>query len=119
MMTRSLLEREEIIPLLSWLNTFKSKDMLGDPEFKIQPEDIPVLLNDAEIQILIDEYKNNLGKSMGEWMSNCLENEKTEWKTPNGCPDRDGNSKYFTSMPVILNEMMDEHLKLAKSVSDD
>lgn len=112
------LEVAEIIPLLSWINAYKSEEMLLCPDLKIDVNDIENLLEPCEVDQLIQNYTEKTSKNLNEWMNNILKSDTEDWSADKK-PDSDGLGYYFTSLPVILFEMIEEHLQLAKSISTE
>lgn len=58
-------------------------------------------------------------KNYEDWMTKTVETEKQEWLL-DSLPDHDGQEKYYhTSAPVIIFQMIDQHLQVAKTIHSE
>lgn len=56
-------------------------------------------------------------KNYEEWMAKTLETEKEDWLRDN--PDHDGQDEYQTSAPVIIFQMIDQHLQVTNTIHSE
>jgi len=112
------LEGSEIIPMLSWLNIYKSHEMLLHPDLEVDVAKIPDLLEANEVEELIQRYLDTTRDNMTEWMKNSLTSDKVDWFKEKE-PESDGEGYYHTSLPVIVFQMIEEHLQVANTISDE
>lgn len=58
-------------------------------------------------------------KNYQDWMTKALETEKSEWTT-DSLPEQDDTDKcYHTSGPVIIFQMIDQHLQVTNTIHSD
>ncbi|KAJ8984485.1 hypothetical protein NQ317_006145 [Molorchus minor] len=111
------LEGNEYVTILSWImKTYKSKELLSHPDLIEHTEKLPSLLPEAVLNRLEGEYLRNIEQNYMEWMENTLKSEKDEWRS-NIEPHLDSYSR--TAAPVIIFQMIDQNLQVAKTISDE
>ncbi|CAB4069632.1 EXOC3 [Lepeophtheirus salmonis] len=64
------------------------------------------------------EYLNNIEDNYKNWMRNSLAQEVQDWKRRED-PDLDIDQCYHTSAPIIIYQMIDEHLQVAATISPE
>lgn len=57
-------------------------------------------------------------KNYQDWMTKTVETEKAEWTT-NTLPEDDTEKYYHTSGPVIIFQMIDQHLQVTNTIHSD
>nr|XP_023016635.1 exocyst complex component 3 [Leptinotarsa decemlineata] len=111
------LKGNEYVTILSWvMKTYKSKDMLGHPDLVAHTENLPSLLPPLVTDRLEGEYLKNIEANYNEWMQNTLKSEKEEWRS-NTEPHLESYSR--TAAPIIIFQMIDQNLQVAKTISED
>ncbi|KAG5899460.1 hypothetical protein JTB14_015313 [Gonioctena quinquepunctata] len=111
------LRGNEYVTLLSWvMKTYKSKDMLGHSDLIVHTENLPSLLPHLVTDRLEGEYLRNIENNYTEWMQNTLKSEKEEWRS-NTEPHLESYSR--TAAPIIIFQMIDQNLQVAKTISED
>ncbi|UXI20538.1 epidermal retinol dehydrogenase 2-like [Sarcoptes scabiei] len=116
----SSLEGNEYITLLNWLNAYEGPDLLGHPDlrFSLKDEDLNPLLTDEIIEDIVTKYLQTAEKNYKEWLANTIRHESKDWNT-NNHPEADNSGHYQTTTPVIVFQMIDQHLQVASTVSVD
>ncbi|KAJ8947090.1 hypothetical protein NQ318_002448 [Aromia moschata] len=110
------LEGNEYVTILSWImKTYMSNDLLGHPDLTEHTAKLPSLLPEAVLDRLEGEYLKNIEQNYTEWMQNTLKSEKEEWRS-NMEPHLDSYSR--TAAPIIIFQMIDQNLQVAKTISD-
>ncbi|XP_056646544.1 exocyst complex component 3 isoform X1 [Diorhabda sublineata] len=111
------LKGNEYVTMLSWvLKTYKSTDMLGHPDLAVYTENLSPLLPQAVLDRLEGDYLKNIESNYMEWMQNTLKSEKEEWKSQTE-PHLESYSR--TAAPIIIFQMIDQNLQVAKTISED
>ncbi|CAG9855139.1 unnamed protein product [Phyllotreta striolata] len=111
------LEGNEYVTMLSWvLRTYKSKDMLGHPDLAASTENLRELLPKTVLDELEGKYMKNIENNYKEWMQNTLKSEKEEWRS-NTEPFSESYSR--TPAPIIIFQMIDQNLQVAKTISEE
>ncbi|KAH7636787.1 exocyst complex component Sec6 isoform X2 [Dermatophagoides farinae] len=116
----STLEGNEYITLLNWLNAYEGTELLGHPDlrFSLKDDCLPPLLTDEIIEDLMTKYLLTVEKNYKEWLANTIRHESKDWHT-NHHPEADNSGHYQTTTPVIVFQMIDQHLQVASIVSMD
>ncbi|KAH9364021.1 hypothetical protein HPB48_015352 [Haemaphysalis longicornis] len=71
-----------------------------------------------EVQQLIDKYLGTLVANYQDWLRNALQSDVKDWHR--ACePDVDSRGAYHTAAPMIVFQMVDQHLQVAKTVGPD
>ena len=97
------LEGNEYVSLLQWiLQVYPSKQLLGNDQLDLEPDLIPSILSEEEVEELIDVYLTNMSENYAAWMNNTIKQEQEEWLGDTK-PEEDLNSCYYTSTPVLIN----------------
>lgn len=110
------LEGNEYVSLLSWvMNTYPGVELMSHPDLRVDVQNvIGSLLRPEQLQSLESEYLRNMQKNYQEWMTKAYETEKQEWFSDNP-PDQD-EQFYNTSAPVIIFQMIDQHLQVTNTI---
>lgn len=112
------LEGNEYITVLGWLTTYNGADFLGDPELNVDSEALGPLLSREDVQKLIGKYLRTLEGNYQGWLKNALDADVKDWHRE--CePDVDNRGCYHTAGPMIVFQMVDQHLHVAKTVGPD
>ncbi|CAG9828815.1 unnamed protein product [Diabrotica balteata] len=111
------LKGNEYVTMLSWvLKTYQANDMLGHPDLAVYTEKLSPLLPQAVLDRLEGDYMKNIESNYIEWMQNTLKSEKEEWRS-NTEPHLESYSR--TAAPIIIFQMIDQNLQVAKTISED
>ncbi|XP_060526031.1 exocyst complex component 3 [Cylas formicarius] len=111
------LEGNEYVSLLSWvLTAYHSKDLLGHPDLVEHTVKLGPVLPQEVVNTLETNYLKNIENNYTEWMQNTLKSEKEEWRSETA-PDSDMYSR--TSAPIIIFEMINQNLDVAKTITED
>lgn len=109
------LEGNEFVTLLEWLNNYHGPDLLGHPDLKMDPQKMRPLLDNATVDSIIQHYLNFLKQNYEEWMKNALDTDIKDWYR-DVSPEADGDGYFNTVVPVIVFQMIDQNLQVAKTV---
>lgn len=115
------LEANEIVSLLTWvLNTYKSAEMMGDPELhseydinKLEP-----LLPQDVVDDLLSKYVKTFTANITGWLRKALETEKNDWQKETE-PEADQDGYYQTTLPAIVFQMFEQNLQVAAQIDGD
>ncbi|XP_043191620.1 exocyst complex component 3-like [Amphibalanus amphitrite] len=112
------LEGNEYFTLLSWTqNTYPGPELLGHPSLAISTKALPPLLDQHTVDTLIKEYVEKIETNYQSWLEKTVAQEVSDWRR-DVPPDADGDL-FQTAAPLIVFQMIDQNLQVAKSVSDD
>ncbi|XP_039265797.2 exocyst complex component 3-like isoform X1 [Styela clava] len=113
------LQGNEIISLLTWLNGYTGRELLGHPD--LQPEvdvnSLPQLLDDEVSDQLMMDYFVTTQRNMSEWTQKSLEQDSKDWRKEEE-PETDADGYYKTSLPVILFQMIKQTMQVAETISE-
>ncbi|KFD61843.1 hypothetical protein M514_12304 [Trichuris suis] len=115
------LEKNELIQLLSWLRTYCSKDMLGHPALNVDAARLVAdhpLLPRKTVTELINKFTSMTSADVSEWMGRTLTQELDDWYKGTA-PETDCYGAYYSSLPSILYQMIDDQMQLAKEISNE
>lgn len=112
------LEGNEFITLLTWLNSYDSPELMKDPELNFDTKDLGPLLENSVVEMLQDEFLKNKRKDIIEWSHNALKSDQQDWYKEK-LPDTDKDQYYNTPLALIIFDMVDQNLQVAKIVSVD
>ncbi|GFQ67491.1 exocyst complex component 3 [Trichonephila clavata] len=112
------LEDNEYISLLTWISGYGSAEMLGHPDLNIDVTKLSPLLEKTVIQSLVNQYLYNVKKNYRDWMKNALSTDVKDWTHPEG-PDEDESGYFHTQLPLIMYNMLDQHLQVAQTVNKE
>lgn len=113
------LEGNEYVSMLSWIkNTYFGPDLMKHPDLNIDISSVGPLLKPHVVNKLQQNYLDSMENNYKEWMQKTLETEKQDWysevppeENPDGC--------YQTAAPVIIFQMIDQNLQVAKTIGPD
>lgn len=111
------LEGNEYVAMLSWvLNTYTGADMMTHPDLNVDPTLIENLIRPELLTQMEKEYLAAMEKNYEDWLNNALEKEKAGWQT-GAMPEEEDTEKYYhTSAPVIIFQMIDQHLQVTNTI---
>uniref|UniRef100_A0A914I8A8 Exocyst complex component 3 n=1 Tax=Globodera rostochiensis TaxID=31243 RepID=A0A914I8A8_GLORO len=115
------LEKNELVQLLSWIQSYTGEQMLGHPKLGIQAQallqEFP-LLPKSTTNHLHDRFIEMTRRDMHEWLDKTLMQEKDDWykQVP---PETDSNKFYYTQLPSILFGMVEDTVSLSKEISQE
>ncbi|XP_035226311.1 exocyst complex component 3-like [Stegodyphus dumicola] len=112
------LEDNEYITLLTWISAYGSSEMLGHPDLNIDVSKLPPLLESNVITSLVNQYLHNVKRNYRDWMKNALATDVKDWQQNEG-PDEDESGYFHTQLPLIMYNMLDQHLQVAQTVNKE
>ncbi|KAI3382012.1 hypothetical protein SNEBB_002223 [Seison nebaliae] len=95
--------------------------VLKQPELRIDPKFIDRLTNERSLlsyetsNKLIDIYHQYVRQNFNTWSINAINIEKNDWYNSKRV-ELNGNSKFYTTLPILVSQMLDEHLNLASTI---
>ncbi|RWS22101.1 exocyst complex component 3-like protein [Leptotrombidium deliense] len=112
------LEGNEFVTLLNWVQVYEGPELMGHPELNIdlKAEGLQPLLPKNIVDDLTNKYLATIEKNYKEWMNNTINREMRDWCGTN-IPEADDTGHYQTTTPVIVFQMIDQHLQVAKTVN--
>uniref|UniRef100_A0A915P623 PPIase cyclophilin-type domain-containing protein n=2 Tax=Meloidogyne TaxID=189290 RepID=A0A915P623_9BILA len=117
----SPLEKNELVQLLSWIQAYPGKQMLGDPHLGIQAQSLvqeQPLLPRSTKNHLCDRFIEITRRDMHDWLNKTLIQEKDDWYK-HVLPETDNDKHYYTQLPSILFGMVEDTVALSKEISQD
>lgn len=112
------LEGNEYITVLGWLTVYMGEELMGHADLGLDAASLEPLLGRSDVQQLIDKYLSTLVANYQDWLRNALQSDVKDWHRE--CePDVDSRGSYHTSAPMIVFQMVDQHLQVAKTVGPD
>ncbi|XP_053210277.1 exocyst complex component 3-like [Panonychus citri] len=111
------LEGNEYVTLLNWVQKYEGPDLMTHPQlnFDLKEEGLLPLLPKHLIDELTNKYLQTIERNYKEWMNNTINREWKDWSSANP-PETDDSGHYQTTTPVIVFQMIDQHLQVAKTV---
>lgn len=111
------LEGNEYVTMLSWvLNTYPGQDMMSHQDLNADPSLIENLIKPETLVAMEKAYLASMRKNYEDWLNNALEKEKAAWTT-GAMPEEEDTEKYYhTSAPVIIFQMIDQHLQVTNTI---
>lgn len=105
------LEGNEYITLLNWLIAYEGPDLMGheDLRFNFKDENLPPLLSEEIVEEVTVKYLSTVEKNYKEWLANTIRHESKDWSN-NNSPQQDNSNHYQTTTPVIVFQMIDQHV---------
>jgi exocyst complex component 3 len=105
------LEGNEYVTVLNWVQSYEGPDLMGhkDLNFDIKEEGLPPLLPKPVVDDLTNKYLATVEKNYKEWLSNTIAREVKDWSS-NSPPEADDARHYQTTTPVIVFQMIDQHV---------
>ena len=97
------LEGNEFVSLLQWvISVYPGQELLGHDRLDLDPDMIPSVLAEEEIEKLVMVYLSNMKTNYETWMTNTIKQEVEDW-TGDTQPETDMDNCYYTSTPVLIN----------------
>ncbi|XP_076811324.1 exocyst complex component 3-like isoform X1 [Clavelina lepadiformis] len=112
------LEGNEIISLLTWLNHYTGRDLMGHFELGLDTNRLPPLLDDNVSEELMHSYFTTTKQNMLSWTQKSLQQDAADWRREASEPETDVDGYYRTSLPVILFQMIQQTIQVAETISD-
>lgn len=111
------LEGNEYITLLNWIQAYESSELMGHPDlnFNLEEEGLEPLLPKPTIKDLTNKYLATIEKNYKEWLNNTINREERDWRSES-YPESDDSRHYQTTTPVIVFQMIDQHVIIKKSL---
>ena len=111
------LEGNEFITLLNWAQIYEGPELMAHPvlNFNLKKEGLEPLLPKPLVDDITTKYLDTIKKNYTDWMNNTIIREKKDWSGSNE-PEADDERHYQTTTPVIVFQMIDQHLQVAKTV---
>lgn len=111
------LESTEYVTMLSLVfRTYHSEEMLAHPDLVEHTKNVGPLLPAPILERLIANYLKDIESNYIEWMQNALKSEKEEWRSSKS-PDAESYTR--TAAPIIIFQMINQNLDVAKTISDE
>ncbi|GAB6023908.1 SNARE-binding exocyst subunit S6, variant 2 [Chamberlinius hualienensis] len=112
------LEGNEIITVLAWINTYSGPEMLAHPDLGMDPKKIAPVLDNAVIEDLVQKYLSLMEQNYQDWMRKTMDTDVQDWYRETQ-PETDNEGYYHTVMPVIIFQIIDQHIQVANTVSEE
>ena len=111
------LEGNEYITLLNWVQIYEGPELMAHPDlaFNLRKEGLEPLLPKPLVDDMTSKYLETIKKNYKEWMANTINRESRDW-SGNTEPEADDAKHYQTTTPVIVFQMIDQHLQVGKTV---
>ncbi|XP_046884103.1 exocyst complex component 3 [Hypomesus transpacificus] len=119
-LTSEDLEANEIVSLLTWvLNTYKSGEMMGNPELMSECDInmLEPLLPQDVVDKLLSKYVQTFTSNITGWLRKALETDKKDWQKESE-PEADQDGYYQTTLPAIVFQMFEQNLQVAAQIDD-
>lgn len=112
------LDGNEYIHLLNWVQAYPGRDLLAHPNLNIDihEEGLDPLLPEVNKQELTDRYFATIERNYRDWMRKTIDREERDWSSATP-PEKDNDSHYHTTTPVIIFQMIDQQLRVAETVN--
>lgn len=109
------LEGNEYVTLLNWVQKYEGPELLKHPtlNFDLKEEGLEPLLPKPLIDELTNKYLQTIEKNYKEWMNNTINREWKDWSNSN-LPETDDSGHYQTTTPVIVFQMIDQHVRISR-----
>ncbi|ESN93347.1 hypothetical protein HELRODRAFT_157895 [Helobdella robusta] len=112
------LEGNEIVSLLNWINDYSTTELMGHPDLNIDVNKYPPLIEKSKINDLYSQYIMTLKRNMKEWMVNSIKTDSKDW-SKDQLPDTDDKGFFNTTLPVLLIQMIEQNLEVAKTIGNE
>lgn len=111
------LEGNEFVTMLSWvLNTYPGQELMLHPDLQVDPSLTANLIQPEMLVEMEKAYLASMQANYEDWLSNALEKEKSAWTTGTMPEEEDTDKYYHTSAPVIIFQMIDQHLQVTNTI---
>ncbi|XP_055154526.1 exocyst complex component 3-like protein isoform X6 [Symphalangus syndactylus] len=114
------LEAADAFALLHWaLHVYLGQEMMGSLELGPEADvsQLEPLLTLENIEQLEATFVANIQASMSQWLQNVLDGEVAEWGREQG-PNTDPSGSYYSPMPAIVLQILEENIRVASLVSE-
>lgn len=103
--------------MLSWvLNTYPGQDLMSHPDLNVDARLVENLIKPESLVEMEKAYLASMQKNYEDWLNNALEKEKSAWTTGTMPEEEDTDKYYHTSAPVIIFQMIDQHLQVTNTI---
>ncbi|OQR73583.1 exocyst complex component 3-like [Tropilaelaps mercedesae] len=106
----------EYIHVLQWLNAYQSRELMGHPDLHVDMSRYEALLPDTTIERLMERYLAGLNTKFEEWLRNALSTDHKDWQKEE-MPEQDSHGYYRTEAPMLIYQMITQHVEVARTVS--
>lgn len=105
------LEGNEYVTLLNWVQKYEGLELMQHPSlnFDLKEEGLEPLLPKQLIDELTNKYLQTIERNYKEWMNNTIGREWKDWGGQS-YPETDDAGHYQTTTPVIVYQMIDQHV---------
>ncbi|XP_021787757.1 exocyst complex component 3-like protein isoform X2 [Papio anubis] len=114
------LEAADAFALLHWaLHVYLGQEMMGSLELGPEADvsQLEPLLTLENIEQLEATFVANVQASVSQWLQNALDGEVAEWGREQG-PNTDPSGSYYSPMPAIVLQILEENIRVASLVSE-
>lgn len=118
-----ILKSEDCVSLIIWSRDYESPSLMGHPDFEGEclnfiKISIPVI-DHSDVEILESKYVTVVSHNLRDWVTNMLNMEANDWRRIDVQPDSYATGLYSTSLPIILLQMIDENINVAKHIAQN
>ncbi|XP_014673816.1 PREDICTED: exocyst complex component 3-like [Priapulus caudatus] len=117
-LVRDELDGNEIVTLLNWANAYAGAELMRHPTLMLDPATLGPLLEPAVVTALADKYVATLGANIDDWRANTLRAETKDWNR-DAEPEADAQGYFQTPMPIILFQMIEQHLQVVAEIGEE
>uniref|UniRef100_A0A914Z9C5 Exocyst complex component Sec6 n=1 Tax=Panagrolaimus superbus TaxID=310955 RepID=A0A914Z9C5_9BILA len=113
------LEKNELVQLLGWVQSYGGPDVLGNTRLGISTAALlqeQPLLSRITVNQLYDRYIEITKKDIHDWLEKALHTEKDDWYK-HSPPEEDNHGCFYTALPSILFGMVEDTVAVTKEIS--